>query len=253
MRALIVTVAGMARRFSESVGYDCLKCMYQDENFPEGLLPRLLRQAAAFDRIVLVGGFLYGELCEKVAAQLPQLMHKITFVKNPHYSDYGSGYSLYLGLCAVIGEPFDEVIFAEGDLYLDSESFARVVCANADVITTSPEPILANKAVAFYYDTRKMLHYIYDTAHQALEIKEPFLGIFNSGQVWKFYRPELLRRTVKAVSDEEWKGTNLVLVQRYFETLAEGEYELIPFKTWVNCNTVDDLIKIGRNSAGGTR
>lgn len=251
MKVLIVTVAGMARRFAESVGHDCLKCMYQSEAFPEGLLPRLLGQAAAVDRVVLVGGFLYRELCETVAARLPQLLPRITFVENTHYSDYGSGYSLYLGLRAAMEGPFDEIVFAEGDLYLDSESFGKVLQADTDVITMSPDPIFANKAVVFYYDARKMLHYLYDTAHQALEIREPFLGVFNSGQVWKFHQPDRVRRAVEEIPAEEWTGTNLVMIQQYFGGLKEDDYQMIPFRKWINCNTAADFLRIGQNDVGG--
>lgn len=244
MKILIVTVAGMATRFSESVGYDCLKCLYQSNTFPEALLPRLLRQASAVDRIIIVGGFRYSELCEKVAEQLPHLMYKITLVENKHYADFGSAYSLYLGLRAAMEYPFDHLIFAEGDLFLDGESFERIVNADTDVVTINSDPVVANKSVAFYYDTQEKLHYIYDTAHHALRIAEPFLGIYNSGQVWKFCRPELLRSTVKMISDQEWEGTNLILVQKYFGNMKKRDYLLLPFRKWINCNTAEDLLKI---------
>lgn len=31
MRVLIITCAGMSTRFSKSVGYNCLKCIYSDK------------------------------------------------------------------------------------------------------------------------------------------------------------------------------------------------------------------------------
>ena len=62
MKILVVTVAGMARRFSESVGKDFLKCLYYKENPREALLFQMLRQASSFDRYIIVGGFLFEEL-----------------------------------------------------------------------------------------------------------------------------------------------------------------------------------------------
>lgn len=34
MRILLVTVAGLSSRFSQSVGYPCLKCLYHEEKVP---------------------------------------------------------------------------------------------------------------------------------------------------------------------------------------------------------------------------
>ena len=68
---------------------------------------------------------------------------------------------------------FQEIVFAEGDLYVDSDSFQEVCHAVNNVITYNREPILANKAVAFYYDSEYRIHYIYDTQHSALRIQEP--------------------------------------------------------------------------------
>ena len=62
MKILIVTIAGISSRFSESLGYDCLKCLYYENSFEESLLYRMLHQNEHFDLYVLVGGFQYEKL-----------------------------------------------------------------------------------------------------------------------------------------------------------------------------------------------
>lgn len=38
MRVLIITCAGMSTRFSKSVGYNCLKCIYSDKDIKQSIL-----------------------------------------------------------------------------------------------------------------------------------------------------------------------------------------------------------------------
>lgn len=57
MKVLIITVAGMSTRFSESVGYPCLKCLYYKQDMKESLLYRFLYEYPEFDRYIIVGGF----------------------------------------------------------------------------------------------------------------------------------------------------------------------------------------------------
>lgn len=245
LKILIVTVAGMSSRFSESLGYPCLKCLYHEGNIKDSLLYRMLHRNDEFDYYVVVGGFRYEELEKVIATDFEEFGDRIILVKNEHYADYGSCYSLYLGLERIKDLDFDEVVFAEGDLYVDEESFQKIYQAPNNVITCNQEAIWANKAVAFYYDTDNRLHYIYDTSHSALEIREPFLGIFNSGQIWKFADRERLRQVLASVDIKEWKGTNLVLVQKYFGALNGDEYDVVTFQEWINCNTVSDYKRIG--------
>ncbi len=81
---------------------------------------------------------------------------------------------------------------------------------------------------------QKRIHYIYDIIHNVLEINEHFTSIFNSGQIWKF----------ASTSMPEWKGTNLVFIQKYFGNLEEGGYYMTRFRTWINCNTISDFKEI---------
>ena len=242
LRILIVTVAGMSSRFSESLGRPCLKCLYYKNSIEESLLYNILHQEE-FDCYVIVGGFMYDALKTAIENDFKEYEGKLLLVKNDHFSDYGSGYSLYLALQKIQGMNFDEVIFAEGDLFVDKESF-RKICDNAtNVITCNTDLILASKAVAFYFDRDYMIHYIYDTEHSILEIKEPFQGIFNSGQIWKFADADRLRNVMQRIPEASWQGTNLVFVQEYFGNLPKSEYEIVTFRKWVNCNTVSDYEK----------
>ena len=240
MKILIVTVAGMSTRFSESVGYPCLKCIYSENGIEDSLLYRMLHQNGDFDYYVVVGGFMYDALEKVIAENFEDIREKILLVKNAHYADYGSGYSLYLAFERIKDMDFCEVVFAEGDLYVDQESFRKIYDNPNNVITCNREAILASKAVAFYFDEGNRVHYIYDTSHNVLEIKEPFLGIYNSGQIWKMADAPRLRRIIASVSEREWQGTNLNFVQKYFGSLDKREYDIITFRQWVNCNTVSD-------------
>jgi len=244
MKVLIVTAAGMSSRFSESVGYPCLKCLYYRQDIKESLLHRLLERAPDFDKYIIVGGFRFDELEAAFSEYFPEWRNRSILVKNPKYAEYGSGYSLYLGLQAAFETEFTELVFAEGDLYVDEEGFRKILTSRSNVITYNTEAILADKAVAFYFDMQHGIHYIYDTEHRALEIKEPFLGIFNSGQIWKFVQPRHLREVVRDIGEAGFRGTNLVFVQKYFETLKREEYELIGLERWINCNTVSDFESI---------
>ena len=47
-----------------------------------------------------------------------------------------------------------------------------------------------------------------------------------------------------SVNKEEWKGTNLIFVEKYFRTIGRDKYELITLGNWVNCNTLDDFNQI---------
>ncbi len=251
-RTLVVTVAGMATRFSRSVGRECVKCLYRRGDFSTCLLSRLLRQPVSFDRYVLVGGYRFAELADAVRREFPDLADRLTLVNNLSYARYGSGWSLYCGLREACGEPFDELVFAEGDLYLDPPSFSAVCEAPSDVLTYNREPILADRSVVFYFDLRGRVHYRFDIGHGALRIDEPFTEIRNSGQVWKFADPDRLRTLVREMPESDWQGTNLTLIERYFGGEDRENYRVLPFADWINCNTVSDFDRIPKNREEST-
>ena len=246
MKIMIITVAGVASRFSESIGRPCLKCLYYENDIKESLLYHMLCQNSEVDKYVIVGGFKFEELEEAINQYFGEFNNKIIFVKNEKYTEYGSGYSLYLGLEAIKSLDYEELVFAEGDLWVDDDSFKRIWKAHGNVITCNSGAILASKSVAFYYDFQYHIHYIFDTDHSLLEIKEPFRGIFNSGQIWKFSQRERVLDSISRLTQEEWSQTNLNFVQQYFGDLNQEEYEIIDLRKWVNCNTVDDFRQIVR-------
>lgn len=245
MRCLIITVAGMATRFSQSVGFDCIKCLFYEQNFEESILYRLISgQSEYFDKIILVGGFKYEQLEDAVQNHLQNYKDKIIMVMNEHYSDYGSGYSLLLGLEKAFTFNPEEIVFAEGDLYVDPVTLNLFCQKSTDLISSNREPILASKAVAFYFDTNNHLHYIFDTSHGQLSIDEPFLEIRNSGQIWKFVDVKRLKQICDSLTAPEKQGTNLCIIQQYFGDMNRNQYELVEFKKWINCNTLGDFRKI---------
>lgn len=251
MRVFLTTVAGSATRFSESIGKPTVKCIYNREDPAKTLLNHMLTQAKDYDLFVVVGGFLINELEDYINTNLPsEFSEKVMLVNNEQYAEYGSGWSLYLGLDAALkiyGKDINEVLFAEGDLFVDDLSFSSVAGTKNSVITINSEAIKANKAVALYYDLENVPHYIYDTAHGQLKIDEPFTAVYNSGQIWKFTDIELLSNLVLNGDPERFTGTNLVLINEYFQKLAKnGEtIDIISMKTWINCNTINDFIIAG--------
>ena len=251
MRVFLTTVAGSATRFSESIGKPTVKCIYNREDPAKTLLNHMLTQASDYDLFVVVGGFLINELEDYINTNLPsEFSEKVMLVNNEQYSEYGSGWSLYLGLDAALkiyGKDITEVLFAEGDLFVDDESFSSVAGTKNSVITINSEAIKANKAVALYYDLENVPHYIYDTAHGQLKIDEPFTAVYNSGQIWKFTDIGLLSDLVLNGDPERFTDTNLVLINEYFQKLAKnGEtIDIISMKTWINCNTINDFIIAG--------
>lgn len=244
MKIMIITVAGIAGRFSESIGRPCLKCLYYENDIKDSLLYHMLCQNREIDRYVIVGGFKFEELKEAIDHYFGEFSNKIILVRNEKYEEYGSGYSLYRGLEAIEDLDYEELVFAEGDLWVDDDSFKRIWKAQGNVITCNSEAILANKSVAFYYDRQYHIHYIFDTGHSLLEITEPFRGIYNSGQIWKFSGRKRVLDVMSRLSRDEWKQTNLKFIQQYFGDLDQDEYEIIDLKKWVNCNTVADFKRI---------
>ncbi len=249
MKAFITAVAGMATRFSEDLPAPIPKCIYNEGKAAETLLYRIVSAAADFDLIVIVTGFMADDVVDYAEKNLPKkILEKIKFVNNESYSEYGSGWSLYLGLKAVFDSDrdYNEIVFAEGDLYFSEADFKLIDSERSDVITVSTKPIEAKSAVALYFDKKNIPHYIFDTSHGELEIKEPFLSIYNSAQIWKFHDAKRLLGIIEEMSESDFYGTNLVVINKYFQDSAlRGErFKIIIMKEWINCNTVSDFRKI---------
>lgn len=245
MKILLLTVAGTSTRFSKSIDRCCLKCIFYEKDFSESLLYKMVRKNSSFDKIIIVGGYKFEELKLAIDENFADLNDKIILVENPYFEEYGSGYSLYVGLNYALKFDFDELIFAEGDLWIDDESFEKVLSVNGDVVTYNRETIFSDKAVVFYFDISDKVHYLYDTAHKYLEIKEPFLSIYNSAQIWKFASLEHVKIVYEKMTEADWHTTNLMFIQKYFGD-TNRKFALIEIKKWLNCNTIQDFKRIGK-------
>ncbi len=245
MKALILTVAGMSTRFSQSVGYECIKCIYHENDIKTCILSRLLQSNQKYcDIVIVVGGFKFDELNQCIDREFIE-EYDILTVKNEHYFDYGSNYSLLLGLEKAFELGADEIVFSEGDLYVNPDDFKKIWCDDRDVITANFMPIDASKSVAFYYDIKSQVHYIFDSSHETFEINESFTTIRNSGQIWKFKNINRLKEIcINLTEKEKQQGTNLIIIQKYFGQKKRETYSLIDISNWINCNTVDDFRSI---------
>jgi choline kinase len=240
MRSQIVTVAGMSSRFNRDTKVDVLKCLYHEGGTVNSLLvQQVLKTKDLVDEIIIVGGYKYDELVAFTQRELTDVRSKTKLVYNEHYRDFGSGYSLLKGVEAV-AEESDEIVFIEGDLFFDAESVKSIICSKRDVVSINSEPILANKAVALYFDVYCYPHYIYDTGHSCLEIHEPFTAIYNSGQMWKFKNLSRVREVCRHLTSEQEQGTNIEIIQKYFGKYKNSQLDIVKVKLWYNCNTVAD-------------
>ena len=243
MKVLIVKVAGISSRFNRDTSRNVLKCLYYEDSPTHSLLYQIVCKVLDFERVIIVGGYLYDELVMYAEKYLSNLGPQIELVYNAHYKDYGSGYSLIKGVERV-PEVANEIIFVEGDLYFDNESFSLVKKSLYDVITVNHEFITSEKAVALYVDEIDKVHYIYDTNHSLLSIPSPIKAIYNSGQIWKFTSLSKLNSVISLLSPKQIQGTNLEIIQAYFDNIPVSDLNFIALNTWFNCNTVADYQKV---------
>ena len=244
MKTAIITVAGISSRFNEGVPEEkkCLKAVYWERDPSQTLLYHLVQKCSFADQIVLVGGYQFEALQDYVSSLQEDLKEKISLVFNEHYEDLGSGYSLYLGLEQAFQFDNEEILFVEGDLDIDTDSFDQVIFADKNVITYNNEPIYANKAVVLYQKEDGKLQYAFNSSHGLLKIDSAFSFILNSGQVWKFTDIPKLKRANALFFEKTKDGTNLVIIQNYLDMRVP--YALIGLKRWTNCNTKEDYRKI---------
>lgn len=237
-RSIIITIAGTSSRFSKSTGCDIHKAIYSDDNSNWTTLYHQLGLVKGIsDEIIIVTGHKHKDIKDYLELNFTGLPYKLVY--NEHYSDYGSCYSLILGIEAV-SDDSDEIIFLEGDLIFDTETFNKIVASRKDVVTSNNMLIDARTAVIFYINDKRRINYLYDTNHNILEVKEPFLIMGNSGQVWKFIDVKRLKNNLKNYDVKEYKGTNLVPINDYYKESDFDELEVCTFKEWFNCNTIKD-------------
>ena len=249
MKIMIITAAGVSSRFNEgfSETESALKMIYSEGDEQDTLLFHLLEKCDFADRIVIVGGYRYDELQAYIAsAVIPdEWRERIRLVYNKHFEDLNSGYSLYKGLEKALTYDPDEIIFIEGDVGTDAESFEAVVETDATVLTYSREPIYSERAVVFYQDDNGEYHYAFSKEHGMLKIDEPFWCILNSAQMWKFRDMEALAAANDDFRENYYDETNLFIVQGYLDRLPEEERIVLrELCNWSNCNTRDDWKRI---------
>lgn len=251
MKIVIITVAGVSSRFNKDIPDDekILKCLYYDENPQDTLIYQMLKKSNYADKIVIVGGYKYSDLENYIDEHVSlDLKDKINLVYNDHYSDLSSGYSLYLGIDCALNNftDVDEILFVEGDLDIDDESFLKVIKSEKNALTFNHEPIYSNKAVVLYQNENDEYKYLFNSDHGLLKMTESFKAIFNSGQTWKFRDMELLKIANDNFYENIIEDTNLGIIQKYFDLLENSDdIEIIGLNRWVNCNTREDykLIK----------
>ncbi|MBE6508514.1 MAG: hypothetical protein E7Z77_03770 [Methanobrevibacter sp.] len=246
MKVSIITVAGVSSRFNKDIPEEnkMLKCLYCEGNPQNTLIYQMLKKLDSYDKIIVVGGYKYSDLEEYLETEIPEdLKEKILLVYNDHFSDLSSGYSLYLGVKEALDNfsDIEEILFVEGDLDIDEESFAKVIDADKNVLTYNHEPIYSNKAVVLYQNENDEYHYLFNSDHGNLTIDEEFKAIFNSGQTWKFTDMELLKIANDNFYENIIEDTNLGIIQKYFDLIENSDdIEIIGLNHWVNCNTRKD-------------
>ena len=218
MKITVITVAGISSRFNKDFHEDekILKCLYYDENPKDTLIYRMIQKTS-------------------------DLKEKINLVYNDHFDDLSSGYSLYLGIREALTKfsDIEEILFVEGDLDVDMESFQKVIDSPNNVITINHEAIYSNKAVVLYQNGEDKYVYAFNSDHGLLSIDEPFKAIFNSGQIWKFNDMDILKIANDNFKEYLITDTNLGIIQKYFD-MTDDSIDVIPFNHWVNCNTRED-------------
>ena len=242
MKYAVITVAGTSERFNEGYENPILKCLYYEEDKKSTLLYSILEKCNGIDRVIIVGGYQFQNLLEYVDSIKEDFTFKLELIFNSEYKNYGSGYSLFCGLkICYEREECEEIIFIEGDLSFDNETFDKVKSSPKDVITINNDPICSNKAVALYINEKNLIRYIYNTNHGLFNITESFSEIYNSGQVWKLKSRELFIKTFTQLNMKDWKRTNLVFLEKYFNYVELKEIYFVKFNEWINCNRREDF------------
>lgn len=244
MKIAIITIAGISSRFNAGIPKEKkkLKAVYYEGDRQKTLLYHLLLKCVYADKIILVGGYKIEDLKEYWMSLEKVIRDKSEIIYNSQYEILGSGYSLCLGLNQAFEYNPDEILFVEGDLDIDKESFRSVVNAEKSVLTCTYEPIYANKAVVFYKDNKDQYRYAFNSTHGLLTIDSAFSCIMNSGQMWKFTEMEKLKQANQQFFENSKADTNLRIVQNYLDLGVDAD--IIPLNRWTNCNTRVDYKKI---------
>lgn len=246
MKMAMIAAAGVSSRFNENEEEAVLKGIYTIADNRKTLLYSILGKCDGFEKVVLVGGYQYEKLMKYVDSLRGDFPFEIQMVYNPYFREFGSGYTLKVGLEQCLNGDCTEITMIEGDLFFDRESFESIKNSRHSVAAYNTKIIYSKKAVIAYVNQEKKLKYVFSANHGAAQIPEPFLEIYNSGQIWKFLDVNRVRMLVKGLPGEVWQGTNLQFIERYFSGVKEGEWEMLPLKVWENCNTREDYLEYAK-------
>ena len=247
MQIAIITVAGVSSRFNQGIKEEekQLKAIYSEADPSQTLLSHMIKRCGFADKIIIVGGYKYEDLCGYIENQMPEAVRsKIITVYNDHFSDLPTGYSLYCGIKEAFkfkDAGIKGIVFAEGDLDVDDEAFSCVAGSEKTVLTYNHDVIRSNKAVVLYQNADGKYRYAFNSSHGFLKIEEAFSCLYNSGQIWRFHDAEKLQSAVdKYLEKDVADGTNLKIIEYYAEELDPEDVDIIGFNRWVNCNTRED-------------
>jgi CTP:molybdopterin cytidylyltransferase MocA len=240
MRVLIITAAGIASRFNRDLDKPVLKCIFFKEKPQYSILYQMFSRISHCDRIIVVGGYKFKQLVKFIETYLSDFSHKTEVIFNPHFEDYGSGYSLYFGIKTAEKINASEIIFVEGDLFFSKADFRKITSAKGDVLAVNKEPIESSKTVLVYEDLSKHMKYLYDIEHKEFFIKESFHSIYNSAQVWKFINLVRLYESNEKITAFQKTTANLEIIGDYFSSIPKDKISIVTMNNWINCNTMKD-------------
>ena len=244
---LLITCAGQATRFKESGGNTHKSIFSIDGDICKSPLGIMCQYAKFIERTpVIVTGFMADEIDDALSELSSKLEIQIYSTYNEHYSDLGSNESLICGLQFIM-QNFDyaeyDIMFAEGDLIVDFDTFREIANSSYNVITTNGNSIInMNKAVVVYQNVHGTYKWAYDPAHKSVSITDA-VWLAESGQIWKFKIDYIcLYNILYGLIKSDRKDTNLNMIYKIFTYCGDtvDAVKIETFKQWFNVNTVND-------------
>lgn len=257
MKDVIITLAGASSRFSKSIGKPAHKSIYGTND--KCLLFKMLDQikhSKNVKNVVIVTGYQHDEVSSMIYAwnhdKNPELdgfsQMNIFITYNLNWDETGSNESMLKGLHCwnQIKDKGESVVCIEGDLSVSNlEELLNTKVPTISRVTSNAQTILdASRDVLCCVFPDGRVEWVYDKTHKAFLIHEQYAKIFASGQIWEF-------NTNSERFTEEMKHLNEYLADRYicYQTNLDiisrltFDPEIFVLEDWVNCNTIDDLIK----------
>lgn len=243
---LLITCAGQATRFKKSGGNTHKSIFSIDGDILKSPLGIMCQYAKFVERTpVIVTGFMANEIDDALLELSSKLGIRICSTYNEHYLDLGSNESLICGLQFIL-QNYDyddyDIIFAEGDLMVDFDTFREIANSQNCVITTNGNSVIdMTKAVVVYQNNRNVYKWAYDSVHNSVSIEDA-RWLAESGQIWKFKISDYdLFNIFDGLIAKDHKDTNLNMIYKIFATLSEfSDIDIKTFKQWFNVNTVND-------------